>query len=79
MIFFNGALSGTVQVLWNIDHLLEWWKAEEAAMAKAASELVSDEDPLGFSLVVVEQLPSLDLLNLKKECNISILSHLLSH
>ena len=40
-------------------------------MAKAASELVSDEDPLGFSLVVVEQLPSLDLLNLKKECNIS--------
>jgi len=47
-------------------YLLEWWKADDAAKAAAASEFVSDEDPLGFSLVVVEQLPSFDLLNLLK-------------
>jgi hypothetical protein len=42
--------------------LVGTWKTEEAAKAAAARELVSDEDPLGFSLVVVEQLPSFDLL-----------------
>jgi len=40
---------------------LECWNV--AASAAAANELVSDDDPLGFSLAVVEQLPSLDLLN----------------
>ena len=37
-----------------------------AARAAAANEFVSDEDPLGFSLAVVEQLPSFDLLNLMR-------------
>ena len=41
-------------------------KSDDAAKAAAANELVSDDDPLGFSLAVVEQLPSLALLNLMR-------------
>ena len=37
-----------------------------SAKAAAANELVSDDDPLGFSLAVVEQLPNLALLNLMR-------------